>query len=429
MKTFLLIRSTLVRLAISAGLALAIAVPLPAAVAPAHASLPSFPQPAASPAATTGAPDPPVVVVGVAASLNLAGIGWPQVNSVQLAVDQVNAAGGIDVNGTMFSVALAVADDQCNPAQAVAAANALLAAGAVAVVGHSCSGASMAAAPVYGAAGVAMVSPSATGPQLTQQGLANVFRTVPHDGSPGASLGRYFGSSLHLSRSAIVEGGYQAPGDAYASAFAAAGGVITSRRTVADTSQFTATLTTILAEQPDAIANFTSGPDPAAAGGQFSRIAHSLGFAGIVGWNSDSNDRAVLATYANAAGAAAAEHDYAAMHWRPLAEMPGLPAFVAAYQAAGFPHDPTDPGPYGPFAYDAAKVIIAAIDRANSTNPAAVRTAIAATHDHRGVVGTYQGFDAHGDVVPQWGWLESYHNGQWTPFHPGRSFLPLLLKH
>ena len=34
--------------------------------------------------------------------------------------------------------------------------------------------------------------------------------------------------------------------------------------------------------------------------------------------------------------------------------------------------------------------------------------------DYDGVVGTYQGFDAKGDVVPQWDWLVRYQNGEWV---------------
>jgi ABC-type branched-subunit amino acid transport system substrate-binding protein len=44
---------------------------------------------------------------------------------------------------------------------------------------------------------------------------------------------------------------------------------------------------------------------------------------------------------------------------------------------------------WGAFAYDAAQIIIAAIDRADSTNPADIRNEIAATTNYQGVVGTY----------------------------------------
>jgi branched-chain amino acid transport system substrate-binding protein len=91
--------------------------------------------------------------------------------------------------------------------------------------------------------------------------------------------------------------------------------------------------------------------------------------------------------------------------------MPGYPAFLAAYQAAGFAHESNDPGFFGPYSYDAARIIIAAIDRAESIVPADIRDEIAAMTNHAGVVGTYIGFDANGDVIPQWAWLVRFKNG------------------
>ena len=195
---------------------------------------------------------------------------------------------------------------------------------------------------------------------------------------------------------------------------------------VNSTSEFTPTLSAIQAESPNAI--FYADVDPTRAG-QFSRTARNLGMTNmIIGWSPFSDDEAQLTTYAGAAGAAA-ENDYAAMEWRRVQDMPGWTTFLAAYQAANFPNEPDDPGIYGAFAYDAARIIIAAIDRADSINPAAIRNEIAATRDYRGVVGTYQGFDANGDVIPQWAWLERYQNGQWGIVQPTKIFLPTIRRH
>jgi len=304
----------------------------------------------------------------------------------------------------------------------------LLSAGAVAVVAHSCSSASMAAQPLYNAVGVAMISPSSSSPRVTQQQCyTTTFRTISHDGTPATLLATYFRDWLGLSRSAIVESWTQ-PSDFYSNTFTALGGTITSRRWVTNTSQFTATLTAIQAETPDVIVNFyMMDPNPAVAG-QFSKIAYSLGMTNVViGWSPFDNNEAVLPIYASAAGPAA-EGDHVAMELRRFADMPGWTTFLAAYQAAGFPNEPSDPGPFGPFAYDATRIIIAAIGRADSTDPVAIRNQIAATKNYEGVVGTYQGFDACGDVIPQWAWLERYQNGQWVILNPSKLFLPIVLK-
>jgi branched-chain amino acid transport system substrate-binding protein len=376
----------------------------------------------------------PVITIGMAALLSGGAwgrsVGWAQANSVQLAVSQTNAAGGINMGGIAHTLVLVAVNDGCDPTQAIAAANALLNAGAVAVVGHTCSGASMAAQALYNAAGVAMISPSSTDPAVTQQGYTTTFRTVPHDGTPAILLATYFRSWLGFSKSAVVESDWLAPGDAYSIAFTNLGGTITSRRAVTDPTYFTATLTAIQAENPNVV--FYSdllNLNAATGAGQFSKIAHELGMTGmVIGWNSDTNDESVLVTYANAAGPVAAENDHAVMRGRRFQDMPRWTSFLALYQAAGFTNSPADPGIVGAYAYDAAGIIIAAMERADSANPAAIRDQIAATRNYEGVVGTYQGFDANGDPIPQWAWLERYRNGHWQILNPSRLFLPMVLK-
>ncbi len=360
-----------------------------------------------------------IITIGVAADLSggASTFGWQEANSVQLAINQTNAAGGINIGGTTYTLALVTADSPCgDDAQAITAANTLLTAGAKAVVGHTCSGNSLAAESVYNAAGVAMISPSSTNPQVTQQGYITTFRTVSHDGTPPTLLATYFRNWLGLTKSAIVvtsDPYLSQRADIYSNTFTSLGGTITSRRVANTTSDFPAVLNAIKTENPDAIVYFNYG-DPA-EGGQFSLTAYGLGMTNtVIGWSSWTNDESPLTTYATTAGAAAAENDYAAMQYRRFQDMPGWTTFLAAYQSSGFPHEPSDPGVYGAYAYDAARIIIAAIDRADSTNPADIRNQIAATSNYAGVVGTYQGFDANGDVIPQWAWLERYQSGQWV---------------
>lgn len=377
-----------------------------------------------------GLNDASVITIGVAADLSggLSSYGWQEANSVQLAINQKNTSGGINIGGVMYTLALVTADSPCgNTTQAFTAANTLVNAGAKAVVGHTCSGDSIAAESVYNAAGVAMISPSSTNPQVTQQGYNTTFRTVPHDGTPPALLATYFRNWLGLARTAIVETpdtGQMA--DIYSNTFISLGGTITSRRVATTTSDFPTILNAIKAENPDAIVYLDDDP---AKGGQFSLTAYGLGMTNVImGWISWFNDESLLTTYATTAGALASENDYAAMQYRRFQDMPGWTTFLAAYQSAGFANEPNDPGIYGAFAYDAAGIIIAAIERANSTNPVDIRNQIAATSNYAGVVGTYQGFDANGDVIPQWGWLERYQSGQWDILQPTKLYLPTVLK-
>ena len=385
----------------------------------------------------------PVITIGVGTYLSNPDPsgwdwGWVEANSVQLAISQTNAAGGINVGGITYTLILVSADDGCNLTQAIPAAYTLLNAGAVAVVGHGCSGASLAAQPLYNAAGVAMISPSSTNPQITQKGYATSFRTISHDGASPTLLATYFHSWLGLSKSAIVDGparpwGDQL-GDIYRDTFTTLGGTITSRREVANTTEFTTTLTAIMAENPDVI--YYNDDDPTRAG-QFSLSAYSLGMTTTVtGWSYRQDYYRALTDYPVVAGTAAAENDYLALQYRRFEDMLGWAAFLSAYQAASFSHEPNNPGDYGAFAYDAARMIIAAIDRADSTDPVVIRNQIAAMKNYDGVVGMYQGFDGCGDIVPQWAWLERYQGGQWIFLASStlksncsiKIFLPLVLR-
>ncbi len=357
-----------------------------------------------------------VITIGVAADLSggTAFLGWPQANAVQLAVDQVNAAGGIDIGGVPYLVAVVTADDQCNAGQSPIAAQQLLNAGAVGIIGHTCSGATVAAEPVYAAAGVAMISPSSSSPAVTLQGYDIAFRTCPHDGSPPAQLARYARRGLGLEMSSVVAFSSAPLGNVqyYSSTFAALAGTITGVHLLSSTDEFTATLTDIKHnEHPQVI--FYADYDASRAG-LFSRVSDEVGMNDVVvAWTPWDVDEGLLEQYRTAAGDAV-DGDLVGMQSRRVADMPGWPAFLADYQAAGFANYGDDPTAFGPYAYDAARILLAAIDRADSTDPAAIRDEVANTKDHVGVVGTYEGFDGSGDVSPQWGWLMRNRAGKWS---------------
>jgi branched-chain amino acid transport system substrate-binding protein len=365
-----------------------------------------------------------VITIGVASAMTVfPDLAWRQINAVQLAVDQVNDAGGIDIGGTTYTVSLVTAESGCDSTQAVNAANTLISAGAVAVVGHSCSGASIAAQPIYNMAGVTMITPSSTSPLLTEQGYTTTFRTISRHDSAAKLMATYFHGWLGLNEIALVE--WDAVWlmditDAFSNTFTSLGGTITSRHTVSSTEDYTSTLTSIQPENPEAIFYVDIDPNNA---GLFSSIADNLGM-NIIGWNSDGSDPDA---YVASAGAGA-EDDYNGISWRRAEDMPGYEDLNTAYQEAGFPNYGDEVQIWGAFAYDAANIIMAAIDHADSTDPANIREEIAATNNYQGVVGTYEGFDAKGDVIPQWASLEYYKNGQWTILHPSKIFLPTTIK-
>ncbi len=121
----------------------------------------------------------------------------------EMAVADINAAGG--VLGKRLE--LIVGDDAQDPEQAKAVAHKLVADDVVFVAGHRSSDASIAAAPIYAAAGVIQISPSSTNPRLTQQGWSNVFRVCGRDDQQGVAAGDYLTEHWADQRIAIIHDG------------------------------------------------------------------------------------------------------------------------------------------------------------------------------------------------------------------------------
>ncbi len=120
------------------------------------------------------------IKLGVAGahSGDLASYGLPTVNAATLVVEKINAKGGI--NGK--KVELLIEDDVCKPEVATNTATKLVSEGVDVVLGHICSGATKAALPIYRNAGILVMSPSATNPEMTQSGeYPNFFRTIAPD--------------------------------------------------------------------------------------------------------------------------------------------------------------------------------------------------------------------------------------------------------
>lgn len=119
------------------------------------------------------------IVIGLIAPLTgpVAAYGEQVKNGAEVAVEEINKAGGI--NGEQ--VTLKIADDAGEPKQGVSAANQLVGEGVRFVVGPVTSGVAIPASDVLAENGILMVTPTATAPDLTARGLTNVLRTCGRD--------------------------------------------------------------------------------------------------------------------------------------------------------------------------------------------------------------------------------------------------------
>lgn len=143
---------------------------------------------------------PEPVRLGLAGSLSDP-VGVPMKRAAELAVEEINATGGI--GGRRLE--LLQRDDYADADSAVFVAADLYDAGVSAVVGHLFSSTTLAAAPVYngGSNPVVAISPSSSSPDVSTAG-EYTFRICPSDLAHGAALARWIHDTLRLTRGAVL---------------------------------------------------------------------------------------------------------------------------------------------------------------------------------------------------------------------------------
>jgi len=143
------------------------------------------------------------IKIGVAGSHtgDLASYGIPTVHAAELVVKRVNAQGGIAGK----KLELLIEDEACKPELATNAATKLVSAKVDAVIGHICSGATKAALRTYKDAGIIVISPSVTSPELTISGqYPNFHRTIGPDNVQARLVVDFALKTLRLTKFAVL---------------------------------------------------------------------------------------------------------------------------------------------------------------------------------------------------------------------------------
>ncbi|HXU53157.1 MAG TPA: branched-chain amino acid ABC transporter substrate-binding protein [Casimicrobiaceae bacterium] len=313
--------------------------------------------PAAAPA-TAAAPAAVTVTIGSAGPLTggIAHLGKDNDNGVRLAIDQANEKhpkiGGKDVKFVVESE-----DDQADPKLGPTIAQKFADAKVSGVVGHLNSGVTIPASAVYNQAGIPMISGSATNPKLTEQGFKNIFRVVARDDQQGPAVAQYL-ESLKVKKVAIADDA-TAYGEGLANevekTLTAAGIKVVAREKTTDkATDFKAILTKMKGTAPDAV--FYGGMD--ATGGPMLKQARELGIKAVFSFG----DGACTAEMSKLAGTAA-EGMVCSQAGLPVAA--ASKSFVTAFNAKY-----GEIQQYAPYTYDAANLLIAAMQKADSTDPA-----------------------------------------------------------
>lgn len=345
-----------------------------------------------------------VVEIGSVAPLTgpQAHLGKDNDSGARLAVDDLNAQ-GVTVGGRKITLKLVSEDDQTDPKTATIVAQKLVDRGVKGVVGHLNSGTTIPASKIYADNGIVQISPSATAIAYTAQGLKTAYRVMTNDAQQGKALGEYAAGKLGAKRIAIIDDrtAYgQGLADEFEKAAKASGAQIVAREYTTDRStDFLAILTSIKAKSPDLI--FYGGMDVQAA--PMVKQMRSLGITSTF----MGGDGMQHAEFLKLAGPDA-EGVVASSPGLPIARMPGGPEFEQKFTAKyGQIQN------YSPYAYDAVMVMVKAMQRAGSTDPAKYLAELAKT-DYQGVTGHIR-FDGKGDLAGGVVTLYKVGGGRWQP--------------
>jgi branched-chain amino acid transport system substrate-binding protein len=335
-------------------------------------------------------PPKPALTVKIGHSAPLTGpqahLGKDNENGARLAIEEANAR-KLEIGGAMVTFELLGEDDQADPKQGTTVAQKLIDAKVNGVIGHLNSGTTIPASKLYSDAGLPQISPSATNPKYTQQGFKTAFRVMANDEQQGKVLGDYSTKQLAGKKIAIVDDrtAYgQGVADEFEKAAKAGGAAIVAREFTNDkATDFAAILTKIKSKKPDMV--MYGGMD--AQAGPMAQQLKKLGVKAKMIFA----DGGCTTEFHKLAGDAAEGH-YCSLPGYPLDKMPGGKGFMEKYKAKFN----VDIQLYAPYAYDAANVMIDAMKRANSVEPAKYLAELPKT-SFDGVTAKIT-FDERGDV-------------------------------
>ena len=329
----------------------------------------------------TGGEESDTIKIGVNYELSgaVATYGQSSVDGVTLAIDEINAAGGI----LGKQVEMVTIDNKSDAAEVVSVATRLMTEeGVCAVIGPATSGNFKAELPIALENGIPVISGSATANDVTSGNTKEyTFRICFSDNFQGVAMANYAFKNLGAAKVAIVQDKSSDYAEGLAASFSATfeelGGEIVAAEayTTGDT-DFNAILTSLASKEFDAIWL----PGYYQEVGLIIKQARALGIeCPILG--ADGFDSPVLAELA---GADALHDVYYSNHYSSLNEDETVTAFIEAYKAK---HG-VDPDAFNALGYDAAKLICDAIERAGAADPEAIKDALAATSDFKAVTGT-----------------------------------------
>lgn len=282
-----------------------------------------------------------------------------------LAVEDINAAGGVEIAGKKYTLELVSEDDGADPKTGGIVAQKIVDDKSIsAVVGHYNSGVTMVANPIYAKDDLVDITPAASNPDVigrapkTASGKTSIYRMIAHDGQQGPALAAY-AQKIGIKSIAILDDATQygkGMADQVDKKAKEIGLTVVSHDALTDkTTDFKPVLTKIKGEIPDAVmwGGLTD------TGATLAKQMRELGLKSKI----LMPDAVCTDKFLELSGEAG-QGVYCAYTGVPLSEMKDGLAFKARFEKrfAGQPMQG-----FAPFAYDAVYVLIEAMKKAGST--------------------------------------------------------------
>lgn len=320
---------------------------------------------------------------------NIAHLGKDNENGAVMAVDELNAK-GVVIGGKKVKIELIKEDDAADPKQGTAAAQKLVDAKVNGVIGHLNSGTTIPASKIYFDAGIPQISPSATAPKYTQQGFKTAFRVCANDGQLGGTLGKYAATTLKARKIAVIDDatayGQGVVDEFKKGAIKSGAKIVATEHTNNNATDFQAILTKVKSTKPDVV--FYGGMD--AQAGPMLRQMKQLG----IHTKFMGGDGICTGELAKLAGDGMSDDQVICAEAGGV--LKGKEGPMNKFKADYKKKFGTDVQIYAPYVYDAVMVMVDAMKKAGSAEPAKYLPYLA-KEDYQGITGRIA-FDPHGDV-------------------------------
>jgi branched-chain amino acid transport system substrate-binding protein len=339
------------------------------------------------------------VKVGLIVELtgDMPAVGASSSNAAELAVSEINSAGGFTLNGKSYPIELVIEDNASKPDQSVAAANKLISQdNVIAIIGPNASLGAIPAAEIAEYNKTLLITPWSTNPKTTLDTSSGkpksfVFRACYTDPFEGRVLARFATEKLRAKKAAVFyDVASEAPksqADLFRQTFTELGGQIVAFETYTTGDRdFSAQLTKIKSAGPDIVFLPAYYNDVGLIAQQARRAGIKQPLVGSDAWSSPE--------LIKLAGGAV-EGDYFANHYATDIATPTAKKFIDAY-AGKYGNVPDD---VAALTYDSMGLLFAALKKSPALDRQAVRDAMATVSDYEGVTGNIKFTPGSGDPV------------------------------